>query len=90
MGTRRVPTRGHDQVPTMTDPPDEANAKERRRNWKLLLAYDGSDFCGWQVQLDQPTIQGRLSDAIERITGERVLLCRVQGVPTPESMLSAR
>ena len=38
-----------------------------------MLAYDGSDFCGWQVQPDQPTIQGELSDAIERITGERVL-----------------
>lgn len=60
-------------VPTMIDSPDEANAKERRRNWKLLLAYDGSDFSGWQVQPDQPTIQGQLSDAIERITGERVL-----------------
>ncbi len=43
------------------------------KNWKLVLAYDGSDFCGWQVQLDQPTIQGVLSDAIERVTGERVL-----------------
>jgi tRNA pseudouridine38-40 synthase len=62
-----------DQVPTMIDSPDEANAKDRRRNWKLLLAYDGSDFCGWQVQPDQPTIQGQLSDAIERVTGERVL-----------------
>jgi tRNA pseudouridine38-40 synthase len=43
------------------------------KNWKLLLVYDGSDFCGWQVQPDRPTIQGELSDAIERITGERIL-----------------
>jgi len=43
------------------------------RNWKLVLAYDGCDFCGWQVQPDQPTIQGELSDAIERITGERIM-----------------
>src|SRR5277367_6559774 len=43
------------------------------RNWKVVLAYDGSGFCGWQVQPNQPTIQGELSDAIERITGERVL-----------------
>jgi tRNA pseudouridine38-40 synthase len=42
-------------------------------NWKLVLAYDGSDFNGWQIQPDQPTIQGQLSDAIERITGERIL-----------------
>ena len=46
---------------------------DHRRNWKLVLAYDGTDFCGWQVQPDHPTIQGELSDAIERITGERVL-----------------
>lgn len=43
------------------------------KNWKLVLAYDGSDFCGWQVQPNQPTVQGELSDAIERVIGERVL-----------------
>ena len=42
-------------------------------NWKLILAYDGTDFYGWQVQPDRVTIQGELSDAIERVTGERVL-----------------
>lgn len=41
--------------------------------WKLVLAYDGTDFHGWQLQPDRPTIQGTLADAIERITGERVL-----------------
>jgi tRNA pseudouridine38-40 synthase len=43
------------------------------RNFKLTLAYDGTDFCGWQVQPDCPTVQGTLADAIERVTGERVL-----------------
>jgi len=42
-------------------------------NWKLTLAYDGTDFSGWQVQPDRVTIQGTLADAIERVTGERVL-----------------
>jgi len=42
-------------------------------NWKLVLAYDGADFRGWQVQPGQPTIQGELADAIHRITGERIL-----------------
>src|ERR1700748_1255570 len=41
--------------------------------WRLVLAYDGTDFHGWQVQPDRATIQGTLADAIERITGERVL-----------------
>lgn len=43
------------------------------QNWKLTLAYDGADFHGWQVQPDHKTIQGTLSAAIERLSGERVL-----------------
>jgi len=43
------------------------------RTLKITLAYDGADFCGWQVQPERRTIQGTLADAIERVTGERVL-----------------
>lgn len=43
------------------------------RNLKLLLAYDGTDFCGWQVQPRSPSIQGELASAIGRLTGENVL-----------------
>jgi tRNA pseudouridine38-40 synthase len=43
------------------------------RNLKLILAYDGTDFCGWQVQPDCPSIQGTLASAVGRITGEKVL-----------------
>src|SRR2546428_12280571 len=43
------------------------------RNLKLTLAYDGTEFCGWQVQPDAPTVQGTLASAIGRITGEKVL-----------------
>jgi tRNA pseudouridine38-40 synthase len=39
----------------------------------LTLSYDGSDFSGWQVQPDASTIQGTLSSAIGRLTGENVL-----------------
>ena len=42
-------------------------------NWNLTLAYDGTDFHGWQVQPGLITIQGELAAAIERLTGERVL-----------------
>jgi tRNA pseudouridine38-40 synthase len=41
--------------------------------WKLVLAYDGTEFHGWQVQPDCVTVQGELRDAIARITGEEVL-----------------
>lgn len=41
------------------------------RNIKLVIAYDGSDFHGWQAQPGQPTIQGILSDLLEQITGAK-------------------
>jgi tRNA pseudouridine38-40 synthase len=52
-----------------------AAEKEERAgsNWKVTLGYDGTDFYGWQVQPDRVTIQGTLAEAIERVTGERVL-----------------
>ena len=43
------------------------------RNFKITLAYDGTDFHGWQVQPGRPTIQAALADALRRITGETVL-----------------
>ena len=43
------------------------------RYLKLILSYDGTEFFGWQVQPDAPTIQGTLASAIGRITGETVL-----------------
>jgi tRNA pseudouridine38-40 synthase len=42
-------------------------------NLKLTLAYDGSDFSGWQVQPATQTIQGVLASSIRRITGEKIL-----------------
>ena len=44
------------------------------RNIKLTLAYDGSDFCGWQIQPGQPTIQGTLTDVLEQLTQHRPTL----------------
>ncbi len=43
------------------------------RNIKLILAYDGIGFSGWQVQPAAETVQGTLASAIGRITGEKVL-----------------
>lgn len=43
------------------------------RNLKLTIAYDGTDFAGWQIQPEAATVQGTLSSAIGRITGEKVL-----------------
>jgi len=43
------------------------------RNLKLLLAYDGTEFSGWQIQPEAATVQGTLASAIGRVTGESVL-----------------
>lgn len=42
-------------------------------NWKAVLAYDGSEFRGWQVQPGLATVQGELQTALGRITGETPL-----------------
>ncbi len=35
----------------------------------LLLAYDGSEFAGWQVQPGRPTIQGLVQKALDQVHG---------------------
>lgn len=45
-------------------------------NLKLLLAYEGTDFDGWQVQPGRRTVQGVLEEAIRDLTGEQPrLMC---------------
>ena len=53
--------------------PRETQKDENAAVWKLTLAYDGTDYRGWQVQPGLPTIQGDLASAIERVTSEKVL-----------------
>ena len=43
------------------------------QRWKLILAYDGTPFHGWQVQPHLRTVQGTLASALQQITGEQVL-----------------
>ena len=49
---------------------ESAQSVPGAQTWKLTLAYDGTDFHGWQIQPGQVTIQGQLQDALGRITGE--------------------
>jgi tRNA pseudouridine38-40 synthase len=46
------------------------------RRLKLIVAYDGAPFSGWQSQSHRNTVQDHLERAFERVTGEPV---RVHG-----------
>jgi tRNA pseudouridine38-40 synthase len=37
------------------------------RNIKLITAYDGTDFCGWQRQESERTVQGIIEQALEKM-----------------------
>jgi tRNA pseudouridine38-40 synthase len=44
--------------------------------YKLTIEYDGTPFCGWQIQDNGATVQGALETAVKAICGEQV---RVHG-----------
>lgn len=43
-------------------------------NYKLIIQYDGTNYAGWQIQKNAPTVQQTIVDAIETITKEKVNL----------------
>jgi tRNA pseudouridine38-40 synthase len=45
------------------------------RNIRLILAYDGTDFHGWQRQPDAPTLQACLEGALHKLTGTPAQVC---------------
>ena len=55
--------------------------------YKLTIEYDGSPFAGWQIQADQPSVQGVLTAAIEALSGEKTL---VQGAGRTDAGVHAR
>jgi tRNA pseudouridine38-40 synthase len=44
------------------------------RYFKLTIAYDGTDFHGWQMQTGKPTIQGEIVNVLRRLTQENIAL----------------
>jgi tRNA pseudouridine38-40 synthase len=45
------------------------------RNIKLTIAYDGSDYHGWQIQPGCVTVQGVLTEALRSLLGPRARIC---------------
>ena len=46
------------------------------RNIRLIVAYDGTAFAGWQVQPGQRTVQGAIEEVLARLTQAP---CRLRG-----------
>lgn len=51
-------------------PFEARNAPPGTRNILLKIAYDGTNYSGWQVQPNRPSIQACVEHAIHTITGE--------------------
>ncbi len=56
--------------------PNESSTSSgaRRRRLKLIIAYNGAAFRGWQSQANADTIQDRIEQALARIAGEKIRL----------------
>jgi tRNA pseudouridine38-40 synthase len=44
------------------------------QRWKLTVEYDGTPFVGWQIQENDPSVQGAITKAIHDFSGEAVTL----------------
>lgn len=56
------------------------------RRIMLRISYDGTDFCGWQLQDNEVTVESELNKALSAITGEEI---RVIGASRTDSGVHA-
>lgn len=64
-----------------------AKFKKQDMRYKLTLSYDGSDFCGWQIQPDAPSVQETLEKALSVLLRENVA---VTGAGRTDTGVNAR
>lgn len=57
------------------------------RRVKLVVAYDGTNYCGWQIQPNGVTIEEKLTEALNALLGEEVM---VIGASRTDSGVHAR
>ncbi|MBM3858764.1 MAG: tRNA pseudouridine(38-40) synthase TruA [Verrucomicrobia bacterium] len=59
----------------------------RTRHFKLIIAYDGTGYGGWQVQPNAVTVQELIEKAMEKVLGSK---CRVHGSGRTDAGVHAR
>ena len=42
------------------------------RRFQLIVEYDGTDYCGWQRQINGPSVQQTLEETLSKLTGEEI------------------
>src|SRR5207237_2795007 len=82
--------------PKRTPSPRPRRRRRRRRrrreqrpktpHWKARVAYDGTDYAGFQVQHNAPTVQGELEKALSAVCDEPV---RVTGAGRTDAGVQA-
>ncbi len=58
-----------------------------KRNIKIIVEYDGTNYGGWQRQKNSPSIQEELEKGLFKLTGKKIL---VQGAGRTDSGVHAR
>ena len=61
--------------------------RTRKKRFKLLIAYDGRPYQGWQSQAHKETIQDYLEQALENITGQKI---RIHGAGRTDTGVHAK
>ena len=63
---------------------------KRATVWQIKLAYDGTRYCGWQLQPGgQPTVQGHVEKALVQLTGCNRKVLGVMGAGRTDSGVHA-
>jgi tRNA pseudouridine38-40 synthase len=52
----------------------------------LIIEYDGTNYCGFQCQVNRPTIQAELELALKKLTGEKI---RIRGASRTDTGVHA-
>lgn len=60
---------------------------QNRRHFRAVIEYDGTDYCGFQVQADRRSVQGVLEEALSNVSGQEA---RIIGAGRTDAGVHAR